>query len=251
MYELVRDKVYCRIFDKSFKQSTGIYNKFSPKNADKQQEIINNIQAVKKTIEAKKLFLMNQCHGTNFILVTNDTNMEVGQRYDGSVTSHNNLALGVYTADCVPVLLSNIDGTAIAAIHCGWRSARGGIIEKIIQEIRAQTTNNEPISAFIGPAIQQKSYEVDSTFYDDFINESAQNIDLFCRSNKPDHYMFDLVGYVQKRLVACAVNIAYICPDDTYELEEKYPSFRRFTHQAEPYNSNILSTIMIKPCIAT
>ena len=48
---------------------------------------------------------------------------------DAIVTKIRGLALGVVTADCVPIILYDAKNQIIACIHAGWKGALSGIIE--------------------------------------------------------------------------------------------------------------------------
>ncbi|HJK86206.1 MAG TPA: peptidoglycan editing factor PgeF [Candidatus Megaira endosymbiont of Nemacystus decipiens] len=244
LYDLIKGKVYCKIFDKSFKLSNGMYNKFKEYEEITQRTIKNNIESVKQSLGTSDIFLMKQVHGNNIVLVDHTTNLQSVYEADASVTLEKNITLGITSADCVPVLLSSLDGKVIGAIHCGWKSARLNIVDKVVELI--YKLGGSSVKAFIGPAIKQKSYEVDKNFYQDFLLETNENRFFFAKGNRPNHYIFDLVAYVENKLLKNGVEILFKSPDDTYSMEEKYPSFRRHTHNKELYNTNILSTISIK-----
>jgi hypothetical protein len=79
---------------------------------------------------------------------------ECGQG-DALVTTERGLALGVVTADCVPVLLAG-DGE-IAAVHAGWRGLAQRIVPAALARLR---TPRHRVTAWIGPAIGPCCYEV-------------------------------------------------------------------------------------------
>ncbi|MEK6734673.1 MAG: laccase domain-containing protein, partial [Pseudomonadota bacterium] len=112
---------------------------------------------------------------------------------DGQITNKPNIALAVITADCVPILLSDEKKNIIASVHAGWRGARSNIINEALEKMRSLGANN--ITALIGPCIRQRSYEVDNSFYKDFIEESITYKKFFIPSAREKYYMFDLPGY--------------------------------------------------------
>lgn len=81
---------------------------------------------------------------------------------DALVTNQPNLVLTVRTADCVPVLMADRRGRAIAAIHAGWRGSVGGIVAKTIG-LLSQRFGCAPadLEVAIGPSIGGCCYEVD------------------------------------------------------------------------------------------
>jgi polyphenol oxidase len=241
--EFIKDKVYYKIFDRTYAASSGKYSKDKATSAAILAEIEKNIDHIKNKYEAKELVILKQVHGNN-IVDANDINYQVHQEGDGSVATRKNIALGILTADCVPVLLASIDGSVIGAAHCGWKSAKNNIVSKLCDKMRQHGAGK--IKAIIGPAIQQKSYEVSEEYYENFIYDDEMYKRFFIHSKRQDHYMFDLPGYVKLKLEQENIDISIVIGDDTYEIEEKYPSFRRSVHKNQPYNQNILSTIIIR-----
>ncbi|MFO0827359.1 MAG: peptidoglycan editing factor PgeF [Phycisphaerales bacterium] len=77
---------------------------------------------------------------------------------DAIVSRDPHRAIGVRTADCVPVLVACQDTGAVAAIHAGWRGIVAGVIERAIDAMRRRPTGR--LVAAIGPAISCAAYEV-------------------------------------------------------------------------------------------
>jgi len=239
MEYLIKNKVQYKIFDRDFKASSHIYSY----NLDiSDYEVTNNRDVIKSNCGAKKLYTLNQKHESNIIIIDEKSDENIEQEGDAIITNLDQVSIAVKTADCVPVLLSSACGRVIAAIHCSWRCTKAGIISKTIEKM-AQIENFAGINAVIGPSIKQHSYEVDQNFYDDFIIEDELNNDLFIKtlSNK---YLFDLTGYVIKKLENLSVSITYVSNDDTYSNPAKYPSYRFSLKKGEKYHGSILSLIM-------
>ena len=162
---------------------------------------------------------------------------------DAAVTSKSHVALAIQTADCVPVLLACTSGNVIGAAHCGWKSAKLNIIDRLVEVMRLKQAKE--IIAVIGPAIQQFSYEVEQNFYDDFLKINSDNMVFFIPAITENHFMFDLPAYIVQKLQQQGVSIINRYNDDTYSDEAKYPSYRRACHQGnKQYRGNILSTIV-------
>ncbi len=78
----------------------------------------------------------------------------IDYRVDGLVTNTPGLALTIYYADCIPVLLYDPVGKAIAAVHSGWRGTSLGIAPKAVAKMTAlYGTSPEDVLAAIGPGI--------------------------------------------------------------------------------------------------
>ncbi|XVN43202.1 MAG: peptidoglycan editing factor PgeF [Candidatus Rickettsia vulgarisii] len=248
MNELIKNKVYYKIFDLSFKESNHTYRNKN-NNPASSQDIQNNRNAIINYYQAKNIFILQQEHTSDIIDTDLIEDYNANIVADGFVTTKENLILAIQTADCVPILLTSIDGKIIGAAHCGWKGAKAGIVINLIELMK--TKGAKDLSAVIGPAISQYSYEVNSEFYNNFIKQQAGNSKFFIPSTKTEHYMFDLPSYVEQQLQQAGVNYIIKISEDTYSAklennEYKYPSYRRSYHTKEPYKASILSTIMIK-----
>ena len=157
--ELIKGKIYYKIFDRSEKNLTHQYNihKFADQVSIDQAK--NNIDRVIQSFDAKNMLLLNQVHGNNVAYIDElTTDFNIWPEADALVTKKPNIVLAVRTADCVPVLLASSDGSIIGAVHCGWRSAKLDIIEKVANTMKQKGASD--VVAVIGPSINQKSYEV-------------------------------------------------------------------------------------------
>ena len=119
-------------------------------------------------VKREKLVLMNQTH-SNRVLILNNENEKLRVNADAILTEKADLALGVLTADCAPILIYEIKKEIIGCIHAGWKGAIGGIIENTIDKVIKMGGNPKSIIAAVGPCISQKSYNVKKDFNDDII----------------------------------------------------------------------------------
>lgn len=84
---------------------------------------------------------------------------------DGVFTDVIGQALGVYTADCLPLLMASRDGRFISSVHAGWRGAAGGIAQQAVAQFVARGVSVAEIVVAIGPHIRACCYEVSPAFY--------------------------------------------------------------------------------------
>jgi len=98
-------------------------------------------------------FWLNQTHSTLAVVVEEDNNRNV----DAAITRKQDTPLVILTADCLPIVLCNTDGSEIAAIHAGWRGLLQGIVQNTLGKMY---TKPQALMAWIGPAICQNCYEV-------------------------------------------------------------------------------------------
>jgi UDP-N-acetylmuramoylalanine--D-glutamate ligase len=109
----------------------------------------------------------NQVHGSRVRIVT-EKNSGAGwssphtylSSTDGLLTQKPSLAVGVFTADCVPVLLVDPISGWIGAIHVGWKGLVKGILHKAITELKSHDVKIEYLHVWLGPCICEKCYSV-------------------------------------------------------------------------------------------
>lgn len=84
---------------------------------------------------------------------------------DGYVTDRPGVALGIKTADCVPILLYDPVSGFIGAVHAGWRGTVAGIAVNCVERMRFHGSDPENIRAAVGAGICFDCYEVGEDFY--------------------------------------------------------------------------------------
>ncbi|MDE6049886.1 MAG: peptidoglycan editing factor PgeF [Paramuribaculum sp.] len=109
-------------------------------------------------ISAGKIVFPHQTHSVNVAVVT-DTDAHLPDT-DAIVTAMRGVALGIHTADCVPIVLADPESGVIGAAHSGWRGTAGDIAARTVAkmvEIGAKPGN---IVAAMGPCICRDCFEV-------------------------------------------------------------------------------------------
>ena len=104
----------------------------------------------------------HQVHGTRVAVVNRpDMTREDLDGYDALVTNLRGIAIGVRTADCVPILLFDPHKSVIAAVHSGWKGTVQRIVQKAIYTMKSQFgTEGKDLKAIIGPSIGPDSFQV-------------------------------------------------------------------------------------------
>lgn len=213
--------------------STGIYESLNigKGSDDDVQAIRDNRELIRDAMGADKLLSCFQVHSAKVMTVTEP--WRTRPQADAMVTKVPGLALCILTADCVPVLFADPGAKIVGAAHAGWKGALGGVCEATIEAMVALGAERDQISAAIGPAIQQESYEVGPEFRDTFVGEHEWTDRLF-KAGRDDRSHFDLVGYVRAVLLSEGVSAVDNIGDDTCAMEEEYFSNRRRNHRGEP-----------------
>jgi len=159
---------------------------------------------------------MQQMHSDIVLQVNDDfTNNTEG---DAFFTTTPGVLLTISAADCGAILLHDEKFTIVAAIHCGWRGAEAGIIEKTISALEAYV-KAEDLIAYIGPMIQQDYYEVGPEFLNKFPAEYFKN-----QGNK--NY-FSLNTFIEESLAFAGVGRVLNSRLATFGNPENFFSYRR------------------------
>ena len=99
---------------------------------------------------------------------------------DALITRERGVLLVVQTADCVPILLADTKGRAVAAVHSGWRGTLQRIAEKTLGRMRIEFgTEPQDVVAALGPAIGRSCYEVGSEVVEQFAAKFADAREWF------------------------------------------------------------------------
>lgn len=108
-------------------------------------------------VTRERLLFMNQVHGTSVVEVGGPWAGEVPEA-DGIVCRTKELALAVLVADCVPVLLHDIEAGVVGAVHAGRPGLLGGIVLRAVDAMR--DLGAQRASAIVGPSVCGRCYEV-------------------------------------------------------------------------------------------
>tara|TARA_Y100000591_G_scaffold329830_1_gene359280 strand:+ start:1368 stop:2138 length:771 start_codon:yes stop_codon:yes gene_type:complete len=211
---------------------------------DSKSNIKKNLSLIAKKmkINQKNLLLMHQTHSNKVIFVNNKNKNKKVLNCDAMITKLKGFALGVVTADCVPILLFDNNNKIIGCVHAGWKGAFKGVVENTIRKFRKVNSNNK-IYAGVGPCIGRKSYEVDFKFYKNFVNKSKKNSIYFSKKNK-NKKLFNLRKYVSDKLLKLNVNVDHVNLD-TFKEKNKFFSYRRSRKLKEKDYGRCISAISL------
>ena len=210
---------------------------------DNKKNISKNINYVAKKMKVKKenLILMHQTH-SNKVAIISKKNFNKKIYSDALITKTSGFALGVLTADCVPILIYDRKNNIIGCIHAGWKGAFGGIIKNTISKMK-KLSSNYKLFASIGPCIGLKNYEVGSDFYKKFIHQSKRNQKYFVRKNKVRKF-FNLRKFVTDKLLELNVEIDQVNLD-TFNDKKNFYSYRRSSKLGENDYGRCISVISL------
>jgi len=216
--------------------STGIFSSLNcgPGSDDDPDAVMENQERVLKKLHAEynPLVTLHQIHSADVITVTTPWQNQNGRpQADAMVTRNRNIALGILTADCCPILLADHDTGVIGAVHAGWRGALAGVIPNAIKAMRDIGSKVQHIRAAIGPTIGQASYEIGAEVHSAFTAVNSSHTKFFQTGAQPNRFMFDLPGFVADSLMASGVQLFENLGVDTYPVANDFFSYRRRTHE--------------------
>jgi len=185
-------------------------------------------------VAPSRLLTAYQFHSPNVVVADAPWTNDARPHADAIVTRMRALAIGVTTADCGPVLLADPQARVIGATHAGWRGALAGVIETTVAAMERLGAARGRIRAAIGPMIRQANYEVGPDLIARFAAADRASSRYFSPAARDGHAMFDLGGYVAARLQRAGVGQIEDLGLCTYADPDRFFSYRRATHRAEP-----------------
>ena len=168
-----------------------------------------------------KIQWLEQVHGNSVVDVIKHQAKPIVA--DAAITRCRHIALAIMTADCLPILLANKDGSEIAAIHAGWRPLAGNIISSTLANMCSE---NKDIHAWLGPCISTTHFEVGVEVKQAFSDISSTLSRFFITSGN-DKFHADLVGLAIHLLEKAGVTSITHHQACTFTEHNKYYSFRR------------------------
>jgi YfiH family protein len=212
---------------------------------DDQEAVVENRNRALRSagLDPDSLSTAYQVHSAKVAVVGADWDETQRPQVDGLVTQTPGKSLGILTADCVPVLFADPAAGVIGASHAGWKGAIGGVLQETIATMERLGAKRTRIQAGIGPAIAQKSYEVGPEFPQPFIDRDRANARFFSTSVRCRHFMFDLVGFVERELKALGLGGVAAAGNDTCAEADDFFSYRRTTLAKEPDYGRQISLI--------
>lgn len=191
---------------------------------DDVESVHNNRLRVSVALDAHPVFLQ-QVHGKHCLTLSHGG--PDGQVADASATTERRLVCTAMVADCLPVLLTDRAGRAVAAAHAGWRGLCGtagpdsvGVLEETFYKLRQLSTEvHEEFApklhisgclAWLGPCIGPRAFEVGAEVRAAFLSNQPGSEAMFEAVNgRQGHYLADLAGLARHRLRTLGVTQVY------------------------------------------
>lgn len=186
---------------------------------DLNEHVLKNREQLKKQLGLKNNPVwLEQTHSTDCIIAEHDE----CRNADAAVTRSSQHPLVILTADCLPIMLCNKQGTEVAAIHAGWKGLFNGIVENTIKKMDSPP---EQLLAWIGPAICQKCYEIGEEVYLAFTSKYPLSQKAFEPSGSK--WLANLPKIAELVLNEQGILAVYQSDLCTFELKSEFYSYRR------------------------
>ena len=196
-------------------------NKYESNILSNIKNISYNVGSKSSKIINESIFTVKQTHGDNVFILNNPAEPIDKIEADSIITNLKGIRIGVKTADCVPILITDLDATFISAIHSGWRGSYYEItpktIDKIIENFKIDPND---IVACVGPSILSCCYEVSFDLWNKFKIKFGQNKFVF--SEKNNRFYLNLarlnLSFLQSKGISKVdiINQCTFCNDDFF-----------------------------------
>jgi len=190
---------------------------------DEFNSVESNRQLLKRDLDIQQIAWLDQVHGVEVVKADSSRALKA----DALWTDEPGLACAIQVADCMPVLVSNQQGTKVGAAHAGWRSLCDGVIPELMSAM--QLPPSEAI-VWTGPCIQQGAFEVGPEVKSAFKNSPAfmsLDVDMAFNPGAGDRFFANLPMLAKIQLEAMRCQYLYQEDTCTYQASDRFFSFRR------------------------
>jgi len=180
----------------------------------------------------KPIHWLKQEHNNVVLELPNENTTEA----DGAMTSETGIVCAVRTADCLPIVFCNSNGSKVGIVHAGWKGLERDIISNFIKKFKINSLN---ILAWIGPGISMKSYEVGNEVYEVFIKKDLVYKSAFEQTSK-DKFHLDISKVAKIQLLS-----AGLVPENISGAEwDTFTDLRFHSSRRDGSNSGRMATVV-------
>jgi YfiH family protein len=168
---------------------------------DEPMSVARNRMLLNTLLPSEPVWL-RQVHGT---VVANADRAGCLPQADACIARHPAAVCVVMTADCLPVLLCDKQGSVVGAAHAGWKGLVAGVIQATVQAMDVAPQN---LMAWLGPAISQQAFEVGDEVRALFVNADPRAAGAFI-SCQPGKWFADIYALAVMQLNALGITQIY------------------------------------------
>lgn len=143
--------------------------------------------------EIDNIVIPEQVHSNRVVWLDKNTDLKA----DGIITNKKGTAIGIRTADCVPLLFYESKLNIISAVHAGWKGTLGKIAQKTVRKIVKLGGEAENVIVAIGPCIGMCCYKIDKFRAEKFVKEFGKDKKLVNKNHKGWYLNLAYANYIQ------------------------------------------------------
>ena len=212
------------VFEPEWDAPKNIFALQTLRNTSPSKEFLNKNQTKLSTnlgfeFINKKAIGLNQSHSNISIELPSDD-----RDADASYTTHNKVVCSIRTADCMPLLITDEEGSFVAAIHAGWRGLASNIIENTLKKINAKGK----FIVWIGPHISQEFFEVGAEVRNIFLENDSASAEAFINAANGKYYL-SMLKVAELKFLSLGLQKIYITKNFCTYKNANYYSYRRET----------------------
>lgn len=166
---------------------------------------------------------LKQVHGNTVIDAGSHPDHETGCEADASYSTRAGVVCAVMTADCLPLLMCDRQGSRVAAAHTGWRGLAAGVIEATVRSLACAEAD---LLVWLGPAIGVQHFEVGHEVRAAFISYDT-NAELAFTPYGEGKWLADIQQLAWQRLIALGIENIFAGGECSYEDASRFYSYRR------------------------
>lgn len=229
-----KKNVNSKIFHGFFKRNGGVSkDSFKSLNCalmdgEKKTNVIENrkLACKKFSINPSNLVILKQIHSNKIIEVNKNSR---AKEADGMISKDTELALGILTADCAPMVFSGQKYYGI--IHLGWRGLFKNIISNLVRILKDKKEDIPNVYCSVGPHLNKQSFEIKKDFIE-LVRNQKPEIEHFI-SFEDNKYFFDFSGSIKNDLIINGFKKINISSLDTFSNNKDFFSYRFSKKQNE------------------
>ncbi len=168
---------------------------------------------------------LEQVHGTT-VAVLDGAAPAARIVADAAVTRTRGVVVAVQTADCLPVIFADRNGTAVGIAHAGWRGLAAGVLEATVSALQTLGVKAQDVDAWIGPGIGARAFEVGPDVHAAFCAHDPAAASAFV-ADRPGKWKADLCALARARLAAAGVGAVAGGGFCTHDEPARFFSYRR------------------------
>lgn len=203
--------------------SQGVYDSFNLgiHVGDQADHVAANRRLLRENLNLPaEPFWLDQIHGNIAVQARREPGPPPAA--DAAFSDETGVVCVVMTADCLPVLFCNREGTRIAAAHAGWRGLADGVLEATVQALGAGDW-----LAWLGPAIGPAAFEVGQSVRQAFTDKLGPCCDCAFQAVDASHWLADLYRLARLSLARAGVTDVYGGDYCTHTDSRRFYSYRR------------------------